>query len=88
MAEIKLGDRARDVVTGFEGVAVARTQWLNGCVRISLQPEKLDKEGKVRESQSFDVEQLEVVGKPVKIPGRNTGGPRPEPARRPDVSGR
>ncbi len=31
---IKLGQEVRDNITGFQGVATARTLWLHGCERI------------------------------------------------------
>jgi len=39
------GSRVRDTVTGFEGIATGRTVWMNGCVRISIEPTEL-KDGK------------------------------------------
>lgn len=80
MSRIELGDTARDTITGFKGVVIARTQWINNCDRLMLQP-PVDKEGKVPEACSFDEPSLELVKagpahKPVK-----TGGPRPEPRR-------
>ena len=45
---VQLGDLCKDTVTGFEGVCVARTEWLNGCWRMTLQSAKLDKDGKPR----------------------------------------
>lgn len=79
---IALGDKARDRVTGFEGVAVAKTTWLSGCDRFTLQPSGLTAEGKTFDSETFDVTQLEVVGAAaVQIERRDTGGPRPEPVR-------
>ena len=86
---IKLGQRVRDVVTGFTGIAETRMEWLNGCVRISVQPpariSKEDGSQYVQESKSFDEEQLEILEeKPLKLPGhkstpRQTGGGRPDP---------
>lgn len=58
---LKLGDKVKDRVSGFEGVAIARTVWLNGCVRWTIQPDGLDKDGKLREANTFDDHQLEVV---------------------------
>jgi len=88
---IKLGDVARDSITGFEGVVIARTEWLFGCVRYSLQPQALH-DGKPIESQTFDEEQLVWVrsthepessrGDRIPEPAAATGGPRPEPAQR------
>jgi len=28
--DVRLGVLCRDIVTGFEGIAIARTDWLNG----------------------------------------------------------
>lgn len=74
---IELGDEVMDTVSGFKGVAVAITKWLNGCTRISVQP-KVDKDGKLPESNCFDEPQLKVT-KAVKRPepDRRTGGPMP-----------
>lgn len=30
---IQLGDKVKDTITGFTGVAVCISKWLNGCVR-------------------------------------------------------
>lgn len=74
---IKLGDEVKDRVTGFRGIAIGITEWLNGCIRITIQPQKLDK-GKPVETQCFDWEQLEVV-QPLRIARKTapTGGPMP-----------
>lgn len=86
--KLQLGDLAKDRITGFEGIVIAITHWLNGCARIALQPRQLDKDGRVLMSESFDEEQLELVEEEaVKLPGSRskknvkTGGPRPEPQR-------
>lgn len=79
---VQLGDKAKDQVTGFEGICVARTEWLNGCVRVTLQSDKLDKEGKPQEGQTFDEPQLVVTkAKKVQCGPRDTGGPKPTPTR-------
>jgi hypothetical protein len=81
---MKLGDVMRDRVSGFIGVATSRTEWLNGCVRWGLSPQKLH-EGKVIDSFHFDQEQLEVVRAPkVAFLRRFTGGDRPAPVGRAD----
>ena len=76
MTEKKLGVKAKDKVTGFTGILVARTEWLNGCVRVTLQP-PMDKDGKIPESGTFDEPQIEVVGKGVQAHQAPTGGPLP-----------
>lgn len=79
---VKLGDRVKDEVTGFEGIAVARTTWLHGCDRICVQPEKLDKDGKVVDGITFDENQLKVLKSRVVDSHEHikstakTGGPR------------
>lgn len=55
--DIRLGDIARDTITGFEGVVVARTEWLNGCWRLTLQPKKLQENGKPIDTETFDDKQ-------------------------------
>jgi len=73
---INLGDKVRDKVTGFTGIAVVRSTYLNGCDRICIQPE-VKKDGIMPDEKYFDEPQLEVVGKPkVKQKSkRTTGGP-------------
>lgn len=65
---VELGDRVKDPLTGFNGIVTAITVWLNGCIRVAVQPEKLDKEGKVREDRYFDQGSLTVVKKGVHKP--------------------
>lgn len=80
----KLGDLVKDKVTGFKGVIIAKTEWLNGCVRMALQPQGLTKEGKPFESYTVDVEQLEMVKDSACAPPepvRAHGGPRPDATR-------
>ncbi|MEO8082530.1 MAG: hypothetical protein ABI780_01775 [Ardenticatenales bacterium] len=82
---VQLGDKVRDLVTGFEGIAVASTTWLNGCERVSVQPVGKNEKGGTFESETFDVTQLEVVEAGVVATGqRETGGPRPDPVGWPD----
>ncbi len=83
MNNIHLGDKVKDSITGFVGIAVGRTIWIQGCDRITVQPEGLTKEGKLYESFSFDEPQLIVVKKKAKKEGdHKSGGPRPEPGAR------
>lgn len=82
--EINLGDEAKDTITGFTGIVIAITEWLNGCQRLSIQPKEL-REGKPIDNHVFDVEQLEFVQSLRKPePVRRTGGDRPAVARAAD----
>lgn len=82
MARIGLGDLARDRVTGFTGIVIARTEWLSNCDRLTLQPRELH-EGKIIDAATFDephVELVETTDLSLTTPV-TTGGPRPEPVR-------
>lgn len=81
-----LGDKARDKVTGFTGIVIARTEWLHGCARITIQPQKLDPvKGTPVEAHAFDELQCERVAEAVVAPAtteeRKKGGPRPDVSR-------
>lgn len=75
---IELGDLARDRITGFEGVVVAATKWLENCDRIMLQPQKIKSDGSPHSPQSFDLPSCELIEKGVFQQKRPlTGGPAP-----------
>lgn len=57
---IQLGNHVRDSLTGFSGVATARTEWLYGCARICIEPREL-RDGKPIEAQWFDEQRVEVL---------------------------
>ncbi len=57
---INLGDKVKDVITGFEGMAVAKIEYINGCIRYEVKPDKL-KDSKTVESEWIDIQQLKVV---------------------------
>ncbi len=83
---IELGDRVKDIYTGFEGTAVCRTTWLHGCDRIGIEPTDLDKDGAVKAAQYFDEQRVELVERMApKVANvsttEKTGGPRPDPQR-------
>jgi len=69
---IKLGQKVRDPITGFKGIAVCRMDWLTGCTRIGVQA-PVGQDGKVIPVEYFDEPQLE------KVKGKKPGGPRPSP---------
>ncbi len=58
---IKLGDIAKDSITGFQGVVVARTRWLTNVDRLTIAPQEV-RDGKPVASRSFDETQLEHIG--------------------------
>lgn len=77
---MKNGDTVRDTITKFQGVVIAEHKYLNGCVRLSVQPIEL-KDGKPIDSIAFDIEQLELIedAKPRAVVPK--GGPQSEPLR-------
>ena len=79
MTKLKLGQKVEDSITGYKGVAVARTMWLNGCERIAVQG-PLGKDGMPPEEKWFDITQLVKSTKKKK----SSGGPTPTPQRHTD----
>ena len=59
--EIKLGYKVKDIVSGFTGIAIARIEYLNGCIRYTVQA-KQTKKNEVP-NMDVDVEQLKIVDK-------------------------
>ncbi len=82
---IQLGNKVRDTLTGFTGIAVARTEWLHGCSRFAIESPKLDKNGKPTDAQWFDEQRVELLEatKPVVsvVSQAKTGGPQADPVR-------
>ena len=53
MKKIKLGNQVKDIVTGFEGIATAKVEYLNGCIQYYVKP-KIDEDGKYPSGQYLD----------------------------------
>jgi len=79
---VQLGQEVQDKISGFKGIAVARVEWLYGCVRIGVAP-KVNKDGKA-DCAYFDEPQLKIVGKGVRneVPETRTYGPRDDETER------
>ena len=80
--KFKLGTKAVDTVSGFEGTIIARNEWLNGCIQYCLKP-VVDKDGKLLEGEWFDENQVKVrvtAGSGAKV-RRPTGGPQKDAPR-------
>jgi hypothetical protein len=75
-ANVALGDIARDTVTGFEGVVIARCEYLTIDDRVVLQPKTLDKDGQPQKPHGFDVVHVDLVSKlHPPAPPEKRGGP-------------
>ena len=72
---ISLGDKVRDTVSGWEGIATGKYEFMNGCVRWEISG--VDKDGKP-EGFVFDEQQVELLEEnPLQVPQpQPTGGPR------------
>jgi len=81
--ELKLGDDVKDRISGFSGVVVAITDWLNGCRRITIAPKELDS-GKLLGSETFDAEQVELIKSNAPVGVEPSGGPSIDPVRNAD----
>ncbi len=85
MKKIKLGVKAKDKITGFEGIVIAKTEWLTGCDQYVLKARA--KKGQLPlDGQWFDEGELEITGegihaKEVKSED-DPGGPKKNDTRR------
>ena len=69
---IKLGQKVKDSITGFEGIAIAKAIYLNGCVSYQVKSQTL-KDGKTIEAEWFDEQRLTIRSK------AKAGGPQDHP---------
>jgi len=74
--EVRLGDTVKSRVSGFIGVAVARHIYLQGGVRISVQPIVDSDDGKLPQQETFDSSELVVLQR-----NESLSDPRPLEAR-------
>lgn len=60
---VKLGSRVRDVMNGYEGIATARTVFLNGCISVCIEGPmaKDDKGVALRDEVWFDEQRVRVL---------------------------
>jgi hypothetical protein len=71
--QITLGNTVKDKVTSFTGIAVARIEYINGCVQFCVKP-KTSKDGKMPEGEYLDVQQLDFVDNGISLDAEPTGG--------------
>lgn len=77
--DVVLGQRYRDTVSGYEGVATACVFFLHGCERVTLE-QWIQAAGEMREL-TFDAPRLEHVETKKVARTTRTGGVRPTPPR-------
>lgn len=69
---ISLGQHVQDILTGFEGIASTRVEYINGCVYFDVTPKaqeakgkltpSITQEGKLPSAHIFDHKRLKLVG--------------------------
>lgn len=69
---IELGQKVKDSITGFEGIAVAKAIYLNGCISYQVKSKKL-RNGRTIEAEWFDEQRLTCGSK------AKAGGPQDRP---------
>ena len=75
MDKIQFGDKVKCKITGFIGVVIAKTEFINGCVQWNVLP-KGDKSNKMPEDIAIDEQSLEIIlPKKRIIKKRKNGGP-------------
>ena len=84
---LKFGKLAKDKITGFTGILVARNTFIFGCDQWGIAP-KITSEGKRLETEYFDDGRIEIIGdginpsevqsKPI-IETRLISKPKPKP---------
>ena len=72
---IKLGSVVRCKVTGYEGIAFSRIEYLNGCIQYGVKGKVDKKTGKIPEAEFIDSQQLVVIGVGISVQPEDTGGP-------------
>ena len=81
---IKLGQKVKDKITGFEGIVIAKVEYLTveyltGCIQYCVKPQ-MRESGKMPEGSYIDEVQLEVIDempKPTPIPSGGVGSDVP-----------
>lgn len=72
MAAIKLGVKAKDKITGFEGVVTGHADYLTGCDQYLVQP-PVGEKGDARDGRWFDEQRLEVLDAPAMVLDNSKG---------------
>ena len=76
----ELGAKAKDKLTGFEGIITGRADHITGCNTYGIKA-KLGKNGKPQEAEWFDEGMITIVGKGIKpntVTAKEDGGPLSE----------
>lgn len=72
MVEIQLGDTVQCIYTGAKGVAVGKTEFINGCVQYLVAPPY--SKGSLPEELSIDEGSLKIIKKGSKYKKEESNG--------------
>lgn len=59
--QVQLGDRVREMISGFEGVVTGLCQYLTGCEQALVNPGKIKEDGELVKNNWFDVDRLQLL---------------------------
>ena len=65
----------KDVISGFQGVILARVEYATGCKHYGIAPQSVNKDGKISEWEYLDESRLMAVGTDVKLNGKQGKDP-------------
>ena len=74
---IQLGDRVKDSISGFMGIAQGHALYRFGCAQFLVTPDKLKEDGSTLDSAWFDEQRIVLVDKLAPAtPAPLSGGPQ------------
>lgn len=62
---------AKDTISGFQGVIIARNAHLFGCAQYGLAPQELASDGSPRKTEYFDESRIEIVDETNAVKGED-----------------
>lgn len=74
MFKHELGASASDIITGFKGTIIGRTEYIGGCYQYLIVP-KVSKDGKYKDSFWLDENRLKVSKKKPIVLGKKKKSP-------------
>lgn len=65
--ELKLGNTVRDIVTGLQGIAVSKTDYLDGTTEVGIQPVCGKSDDKLPPISHISITQIEKVDEGIHV---------------------
>lgn len=73
----ELGKEAKDIVTGFSGIIIARVEYMTGCNQYGIS-RKAGEDGAIHPAEFFDEGRIQIIGDgvaPKDVQAEKKGGP-------------